>query len=122
MLDYGGHEDQTLNHTYFSAEYFLFSVAHWLNNFEEGLEEPKITQPPGLVVELLPLRLLGDADEDVGAFFLEQMVKRVLPGFLEELVLDGDERGFPEALQRQNHAVGQKAVHHNAGGHQVHPP
>lgn len=87
------------NHTYLSIENFLFSVAYWLNDFEEGLKEPKIAQPPGLIVELFPLRLLGDTDKDVGALLLQQMVKRVLPGLFEKIMLDCDQCGLPEALQ-----------------------
>lgn len=99
------------NHTYLSVENFLFSVPYWLNDFEEGLEEPKIAQPPCLIVKLLPLCLLGDTDKDVGALLLQQMVKRVLPGLFEKLMLDCDQCGLPEALQRENHAIWQKAVH-----------
>lgn len=35
----------------------------------------------------------------------------IFPGLFEELVLDGDERGFTETLQGQDHPVGQQAVH-----------
>lgn len=98
-------------HTYFSVENFLFSVAHWLNNFKEGLEKPQITQPPGLIVKLFPLCLLGDTDKDVGALLLQQMVERILPGLFEKLMLDRNKRGLSEALQRKNHAIWQKAVH-----------
>lgn len=111
-----------MNHTYLSVENFLFSVAHRLDDFEEGLEEPEIAQPPGLIVELLAFGLLGDTDKDVGALLLQQMVKRVLPGLFKKIVLDCNERGLPEALQREDHAIWQEAVHQDAGGHQVHPP
>lgn len=97
--------------TYFSVENFLLSVAHWLDNFEESLKQSEITQPPGLVVKLFPLGLLRDADEYVRALLLQQMAERVLPGFLEKLMLDRNERGLPEALQCQNHAIWQQAVY-----------
>lgn len=35
----------------------------------------------------------------------------IFPGLLEQLVFDGDERGLTEALQGQNHPIGQQAVH-----------
>lgn len=60
---------------------------------------------------LLPLPHLCDADEDVGGLILQQVVERVLPGLPEQLVFDGDECGLAQALQGQDHAIGQQAVH-----------
>ena len=54
---------------------------------------------------------LCDADEDVGRLLLKQVVERVFPGLLEQLVFDGDERRFAETLHGQNHPVGKEAVH-----------
>lgn len=36
--------------------------------------------------------------------YLEQVVQRVLPGLGEELLLDADERSFPQTLQTDHHA------------------
>lgn len=36
------------------------------------MKESEVAQPPGLVVELLPLRLLSDAHEDVARLLLDQ--------------------------------------------------
>ncbi len=35
----------------------------------------------------------------------------IFPGLLEQLMLDGDERGLTETLQGQNHPIRQQAVH-----------
>lgn len=113
---------KTQMRTNFSVEDFFLSVSYWLDDFEEGLEEPEITQSPCLIIKLLPLCFLRDTDKDVGALLLQQMVKGVLPGLLEEIMLDCDQRGLPEALQCKNHAIWQEAVHQDARGHQVHPP
>lgn len=44
--------------TNLSVEDLFLSVANWFNDLEEGLEESEVTQPPGLIIELLPLRFL----------------------------------------------------------------
>lgn len=35
----------------------------------------------------------------------------IFPGFLKQLMFDGDERCLTETLQGQNHPIGQKTVH-----------
>lgn len=35
----------------------------------------------------------------------------IFPGFLEQLMFDGDECGLTETLKGQNHPIGQQAVH-----------
>lgn len=40
------------------VENLFFSVANWFNDLEERLEESKVTQSPGLIIELLPLCFL----------------------------------------------------------------
>lgn len=49
-------EKQTL--TNLSVEDLFLSVANWFNDFEEGLEESEVTQPPSFIIELLPLCFL----------------------------------------------------------------
>lgn len=44
--------------TNLSVEDLFLSVANWFNDLDEGLEESEVTQSPGLVIELLPLRIL----------------------------------------------------------------
>lgn len=44
--------------TNLSVEDLFLSVANWFNDLKEGLEESEVTQPPGLVIELLPLCFL----------------------------------------------------------------
>lgn len=41
-----------------SVQDLFLSVANWFNDLEEGLEESEVTQPPGLIIELLPLSFL----------------------------------------------------------------
>lgn len=44
--------------TNLSVKDLFLSVANWFNDFEEGLEKSEVTQPPGFIVELLPLCFL----------------------------------------------------------------
>lgn len=44
--------------TNLSVKDLFLSVANWFNDLEEGLEESEVTQPAGLIIELLPLCFL----------------------------------------------------------------
>lgn len=63
------------------------------------------------VKERVESSYLCDTDKDVGCLLLQQLVERTFPGLLEKVVFDGNERGFSEALEGQNHSIGQQAVH-----------
>lgn len=54
---------------------------------------------------------LCNTDKDVGRLLLQEVMKGIFPGLLEQLMFDGDERGLTETLQGQNHPIGQQAVH-----------
>ena len=72
---------QTKRNTNFIIEHLLLLVASRLHNLEDRLEEPEIAESPRLIVELLPLGILGDADKDVGGGILEQVEEGVVLGF-----------------------------------------
>lgn len=57
---------------------------------------------------------LRHANKDVGGLLLQEVMEGILPGLLEQLVLDSDERGLAETLQGQDHPVGQQAVHQDS--------
>lgn len=44
--------------TNFSVKDLFLSVAYWFNDLEKGLKEAEVTQPPSLIIELLPLCFL----------------------------------------------------------------
>lgn len=54
---------------------------------------------------------LCDTDKNVGGLLLQEVMEGIFPGFLEQLMFDGDERCLTETLQGQNHPIGQKTVH-----------
>lgn len=59
-----------------SVQNLLLAIAQWFNDLEDGMKESEVAQPPGLVVELLPLRLLSDSHKDVARLLLDQWASR----------------------------------------------
>lgn len=64
------------------------SVSH----LEYGLEEAQVAEPPGLIVKLLPLGILGDRDKDVGGGLLQELEKGKIPGLTPQILLDSVQR------------------------------
>lgn len=54
---------------------------------------------------------LCNADKNVGCLLLQEVVEGIFPGFLKQLMFDGDESCLTETLQGQNHPIGQKTIH-----------
>ena len=82
--------------------YLLFIVYIHL---EYGLEEAEVTESSGLIVELFPLGILSDRDEDVGGCLLEQLEEGEVPGLAPEILLDPVEGILAEAAEGDNHAI-----------------
>lgn len=61
----------------------------------------------------LPFKVshLCNTDKNVGCLLLQKVMEGIFPGFLKQLMFDGDERCLTETLQGQNHPIGQKTVH-----------
>lgn len=76
MSDHSDLLDRWAGLTDLSVQNLLLAVAQRLYDLEDGMKESEVAQPPGFVVELLPLRLLSDAHEDVARLLLEQSESR----------------------------------------------
>lgn len=61
---------ETFGVTYLSVQNLLLPVAQRLDDFEDWVKQSQVTQPPCLIIELLPLCLLGHSHKDVAGLLL----------------------------------------------------
>ena len=81
-----------------------------MSHLEYGLEETKVAEPPGLIVKLLPLGILGDRDEDVGGGLLQELEQGEVSGLSPQILLDSVQRRLTVAPEGHNNTIRKEAV------------
>ena len=74
------------------------------------MEEAQVTESPRLIVKLLPLRILGDGDEDVGGGLLQELEQGEVPGLAPQILLDSVQRRLTVTPERHNNSIRKEAV------------